>query len=539
MAANGRGNMRPAGRSPPFLAIGLFVALVILGFNYWSLSSRNGEQANEIVLLESELRLVNAKKTSAEKRSEAISDKVSELETQMNSQKEIIAKAEADRANLEKEKQASIERNMELENEVRGVRDQQLPACETDKKNLQQEVEQLRADIEVHKNRECGRSDCDRFINKERDGLIEDMYKVVGALPLISMYKANINLGSYQDQISRLASQMDQDALKKQDQQQQQQQQQQQALDPQQQQQQPVDTQQQQSLDQQQPQQPSDTQQQQQQQNPSVDGQQQQAPVDTLQQQQHGQVDTMQQQQQGLDDTMQQQHQQGPVDTMQQQAPSDNQQQTPVDVQQQQEAPVDQQQQQPYDQQAQAADTNVQTDDLNQQPGVGPAPIMNQDPSVDETKKDASNVNDPDNVKALDADRLQNAEQGEANTTTADAAGTKTTTKGTLGTTTKPGIKNDNSQIPLNVAVDPGQSTDTNIPVQPHIGDDKTPAGDGILGNDGKEDGDYDDDEDANADRNAADDDDTLRVNKDGQEYNYDDGDDDDNDGDYDYDKHN
>jgi hypothetical protein len=46
------------------------------------------------------------------------------------------------------------------------------------------------------------------------------------------------------------------------------------------------------------------------------------------------------------------------------------------------------------------------------------------------------------------------------------------------------------------------------------VGDDKTPAGDGILGNDGKEDGDYDDDEDANADRNAADDDDTLRVNK-------------------------
>jgi hypothetical protein len=55
-----------------------------------------------------------------------------------------------------------------------------------------------------------------------------------------------------------------------------------------------------------------------------------------------------------------------------------------------------------------------------------------------------------------------------ANTTTADAAGTKTTTKATLGTTTKPGIKNDNSQIPLNVAVDPGQSIDTNIPVQPH-----------------------------------------------------------------------
>lgn len=91
MAANPRGSMRPNGRSPPFLAIGLCVALVILGFNYWSLSARNGEQANEIALMESELRLVNAKKTSSEKRSEALADKVADLEKEMTSQKEVIA----------------------------------------------------------------------------------------------------------------------------------------------------------------------------------------------------------------------------------------------------------------------------------------------------------------------------------------------------------------------------------------------------------------------------------------------------------------
>lgn len=126
MAANGRGNMRPAGRSPPFLAIGLFVALVILGFNYWSLSARNGEQANEIALMESELRLVNAKKTSAEKRGEAISDKITELEKQLNEQKEVIARNQAELANVEKEKQTFIERTNLLENEVKDIRDQQL-----------------------------------------------------------------------------------------------------------------------------------------------------------------------------------------------------------------------------------------------------------------------------------------------------------------------------------------------------------------------------------------------------------------------------
>jgi len=100
MAANGRGTMRPGGRSPPFLAIGLFVALVILGFNYWSLSSKNGELQNEVAMMDSELRIVNAKKTSAEKRNDAISDKIKDLEEEISKQKEVIANRQAENADL-------------------------------------------------------------------------------------------------------------------------------------------------------------------------------------------------------------------------------------------------------------------------------------------------------------------------------------------------------------------------------------------------------------------------------------------------------
>lgn len=45
MAANGRGSLRPSHnqRTPPFLLIGLLVVIAILGFNYWSASSKNND----------------------------------------------------------------------------------------------------------------------------------------------------------------------------------------------------------------------------------------------------------------------------------------------------------------------------------------------------------------------------------------------------------------------------------------------------------------------------------------------------------------
>ena len=126
MAANGRGNLRTNGRSPPFLAIGLFVALVILGFNYWTLSAKNGEQSNEIALMESELRLVNAKKVSAEKRSEAVSDKVKDLTDQMKKQSEMIANNAAVLEDLKAQKAGMQSSLNELETSLAQYKEEHL-----------------------------------------------------------------------------------------------------------------------------------------------------------------------------------------------------------------------------------------------------------------------------------------------------------------------------------------------------------------------------------------------------------------------------
>lgn len=213
MTANGRGNMRPSGRSPPFLAIGLFVALVILGFNYWSLSARNGEQANEIVLMESELRLVNAKKTSAEKRMEATSDKIEDLEKQLNEQKELLANKAAELANVEREKETFGNRVNELETELKTYRDEKLPKCEAEKQALTTQVDELKTNVEFHKNKPCEESACTEYVKSARDATLKDIFNVSGANPLIRLYNAKGNLGSYTDQIAKMAEQINQQQL--------------------------------------------------------------------------------------------------------------------------------------------------------------------------------------------------------------------------------------------------------------------------------------------------------------------------------------
>ena len=69
--------MRPNGRSPPFLAIGLFIALCVMGFNYWNLSAKNAEQANEISIINAEKLTA---RSAADKRIDSLSKQIESLQ---------------------------------------------------------------------------------------------------------------------------------------------------------------------------------------------------------------------------------------------------------------------------------------------------------------------------------------------------------------------------------------------------------------------------------------------------------------------------
>ena len=89
MAANGRGMMRPnaGGRSPPFVVIGLVVVSVILGFNYWRLSSRNTELNDQLLDLQDKLRITTLKKLSVEKRNDVCVQKIKESDSEKDRHK--------------------------------------------------------------------------------------------------------------------------------------------------------------------------------------------------------------------------------------------------------------------------------------------------------------------------------------------------------------------------------------------------------------------------------------------------------------------
>jgi hypothetical protein len=87
MAANGRGNMRPQSRSPPFLITGLVVALVILGANYWNLSSSNASLSAEVADLQDQIRVVSSNKINIQRKNENAMLRVRDIEIELNKKK--------------------------------------------------------------------------------------------------------------------------------------------------------------------------------------------------------------------------------------------------------------------------------------------------------------------------------------------------------------------------------------------------------------------------------------------------------------------
>lgn len=87
MAANGRGNMRPQSRSPPFLITGLVVALVILGANYWNLSSSNASLSAEVADLQDQIRVVSSNKINIQRKNDNAMLRVRDIEMELNKKK--------------------------------------------------------------------------------------------------------------------------------------------------------------------------------------------------------------------------------------------------------------------------------------------------------------------------------------------------------------------------------------------------------------------------------------------------------------------
>lgn len=204
MAPDSTSIMRPSGRTP-YVAIFVFAVLVILGYSYWTLSARNVEQGNEIALLESELRLVNSKKTSAEKRSETISDKVKELEGVINrlkleigTHKDIVSKKDKLYEDLRQQKASIDDQLKEVQQELKKIKTETLAAVQKEQDAKIAELKQVQDTLHELEKTPCDESKCQAHIKLSRDKIFGDIYNSIGVDTLIHLSKAGVDIGKYE-----------------------------------------------------------------------------------------------------------------------------------------------------------------------------------------------------------------------------------------------------------------------------------------------------------------------------------------------------
>ncbi|VDI77711.1 Hypothetical predicted protein [Mytilus galloprovincialis] len=96
MSGNGRGAARNPSKSPPFLIIGLLVALAILGFNYWNLSSSNGSLSATNMDLQDQIRILTSKRLNEEQSKRDIERKYQLIEQRIATKDSEIKKLQED-----------------------------------------------------------------------------------------------------------------------------------------------------------------------------------------------------------------------------------------------------------------------------------------------------------------------------------------------------------------------------------------------------------------------------------------------------------
>ncbi|KAK8742340.1 hypothetical protein OTU49_001815, partial [Cherax quadricarinatus] len=72
---------RGSGRTPPFILVGLVLIVLILGFNYWTLSSQNADLQQEVEKLQAELKISAMKQEQSETKNAALQETVHEMDS--------------------------------------------------------------------------------------------------------------------------------------------------------------------------------------------------------------------------------------------------------------------------------------------------------------------------------------------------------------------------------------------------------------------------------------------------------------------------
>ncbi|XP_061172329.1 protein GOLM2-like isoform X2 [Saccostrea echinata] len=194
MAANGRGTMRPQSRSPPFLITGLVVALVILGANYWNLSSSNASLSAEVADLQDQIRILSSKKINSERKNENAMLRIRDFEKNINSKEQELTKLKTDLGELGASKDACTAKLKQNEDNMSGI--QQELATYKDK--VQKYESQKSSTVTEQK------QDCSLVCTEKRKELFAQMEKLGYYQALQGLSQSGVDIMEFKDKIGSL-----------------------------------------------------------------------------------------------------------------------------------------------------------------------------------------------------------------------------------------------------------------------------------------------------------------------------------------------
>ena len=186
MSGNGRGAQRPQSR-PPFLVIGLLVALGILGFNYWNLSSANVTLSATNIDLQDQIRILTSKRLNEEQSKKHVEKKYGLLEQRIAA-KDSEIKGLLDDVEIKKVAQEKAEH---VVNEC----NTNLQACETNISGMQQQLAAVNSQLEEFKKKQDQPQNCDSQCKEQTKKLYSAMFDKVGAQVMQHIINTGVDVG--------------------------------------------------------------------------------------------------------------------------------------------------------------------------------------------------------------------------------------------------------------------------------------------------------------------------------------------------------
>ncbi|KAK3875003.1 hypothetical protein Pcinc_015567 [Petrolisthes cinctipes] len=149
---------RGGGRTPPFILVGLIVFVLILGFNYWTISSQNGDLQRDLEKLQAEVKISAVKQDQSEKKNMALQETVHEMEN-------ISGKL--------KKKLQEEEDHLKTKDQDNQKKAYEISSLKTQIVRLQEQVESLNQQVEEREVEIAKKKETNEHLVSQRDDAVD------------------------------------------------------------------------------------------------------------------------------------------------------------------------------------------------------------------------------------------------------------------------------------------------------------------------------------------------------------------------------